>query len=102
MSAEEQNEHDCDFGAAFGGDPVAGQVPGQGGAPVRESLADSPHGVGAVSARVPGQANAGQGGVTPEAFVSARASDRAQQPAVGKVPPPADPVDGDRPPPTPS
>ncbi|MDH6112189.1 RNA polymerase sigma factor (sigma-70 family) [Kitasatospora sp. MAP12-15] len=98
MSAEEQNEHDYDFDFGAVAEPSAGQVPGQGGAPPRESLADSPHGVGAVSARVPGQANAGQGGVTPEAFVNARAGSGEEISAVAKVPPPADPVDGDRPP----
>ncbi|TQF07446.1 sigma-70 family RNA polymerase sigma factor [Kitasatospora acidiphila] len=56
--------------------------------------------------RVPGQAVAGQGGVMPEAFVAHRpgspADLTAAQPELmgplAKVPPPADPVDGDRPP----
>ncbi|MEV6979385.1 sigma-70 family RNA polymerase sigma factor [Kitasatospora sp. NPDC093806] len=42
--------------------------------------------------RVPGQAPAGRGGVTPEAFVGTGA------PARPVVPAPADPVDGERPP----
>ncbi|MFJ5926960.1 sigma-70 family RNA polymerase sigma factor [Kitasatospora sp. NPDC092948] len=68
MSPEEQGTH--------------GQVPDQGGSPARESL------IG----RVPGQAPAGQGGVMPEAFIADELSGWAA------VPPPADPVDGERPP----
>ncbi|GAA5007040.1 sigma-70 family RNA polymerase sigma factor [Kitasatospora paranensis] len=71
MSTEEQKEPGR-----------AGHVPDQAGAPLRESL------VG----RVPGQAAAGQGGVTPEAFVG------GEPPARAAVPAPADPVDGERPP----
>ncbi|GAA2138863.1 hypothetical protein GCM10009760_20460 [Kitasatospora kazusensis] len=101
MSAEEQN--DCGYGRE-----LPGQVPDQPGAPLRESLAG----------RVPGQAPAGQGGVTPEAFVASEpvrdparettrgadgdparggpaAEDAPQRPM---VPAPADPVDGERPP----
>ncbi|MER5349470.1 sigma-70 family RNA polymerase sigma factor [Kitasatospora sp. NPDC002551] len=66
-----------------------GQVPDQAGMPSRETLSASaafPQG------RVPGQAPAGRGGVTPEAFVGAGA------PARPTVPAPADPVDGERPP----
>ncbi|KDN84488.1 RNA polymerase sigma factor [Kitasatospora cheerisanensis] len=69
MSPEEQAE----------GAP--GHVPDQAGSPALESL------VG----RVPGQAAAGQGGVTPEAFIAEELAVRAT------VPPPADPVDGERP-----
>ncbi|MER8183543.1 sigma-70 family RNA polymerase sigma factor [Kitasatospora sp. NPDC094015] len=75
MSTDEQN--DPGSGPGF-----AGQVPDQAGAPARESLAG----------RVPGQAAAGQGGVTPEAFVAPVAPGRPVVPA------PADPVDGERPP----
>ncbi|MEV8095160.1 sigma-70 family RNA polymerase sigma factor [Kitasatospora sp. NPDC085879] len=75
MSAEERPE------PAAGGGP-SGQVPDQAGAPLRESL------VG----RVPGQAAAGQGGVTPEAFIG------EEPPVRAVVPAPADPVDGERPP----
>ncbi|MFF2662766.1 sigma-70 family RNA polymerase sigma factor [Kitasatospora sp. NPDC058032] len=68
----------------------AGQVPDQAGMPSRETLSASaaafPQG------RVPGQAPAGRGGVTPEAFVGPGA------PARPTVPAPADPVDGERPP----
>ncbi|WP_280718310.1 sigma-70 family RNA polymerase sigma factor [Kitasatospora sp. MAP5-34] len=109
MSAEEQN--DCGYGR-----DLPGQVPDQAGAPLRESLAG----------RVPGQAPAGQGGVTPEAFVTSdpgREStrdprrDQGFDPTRGAgrdparagagsedslphamVPAPADPVDGERPP----
>ncbi|MDH6146026.1 RNA polymerase sigma factor (sigma-70 family), partial [Kitasatospora sp. GP30] len=133
MSAEEQNERSAEPGAQA----PAGQVPGQGGAPVRESLAQSPDGQGPdgpapdgpspadsptgsstssptgsptseaqAQPRVPGQAVAGQGGVMPEAFVAhlpgSPADLAAAQPELtgplAKVPPPADPVDGDRPP----
>ncbi|WP_344447014.1 RNA polymerase sigma factor, partial [Kitasatospora nipponensis] len=107
MSAEEQNER----GTGPGPESSAGQVPGQGGAPSRESLADSPYGGAALTGRVPGQAVAGQGGVTPEAFVAGRGGraggatesgdDGGELPApaaLGKVPPPADPLDGERPP----
>ncbi|MFD9129682.1 RNA polymerase sigma factor, partial [Kitasatospora sp. NPDC059571] len=73
MSTEEQNEP---------GSGASGQVPDQAGAPLRESL------VG----RVPGQAPAGRGGVTPEAFVG------EEPPVRAAVPAPADPVDGERPP----
>ncbi|GJF32389.1 hypothetical protein KNE206_50890 [Kitasatospora sp. NE20-6] len=66
-----------------GSGPVpSGHVPDQAGAPLRESL------VG----RVPGQAAAGRGGVTPEAFVG------EELPVRAVVPAPADPVDGERPP----
>ncbi|PBC78377.1 RNA polymerase sigma factor (sigma-70 family) [Streptomyces sp. TLI_235] len=75
MSAEERPE------PAAGGGP-SGQVPDQAGAPLRESL------VG----RVPGQAAAGQGGVTPEAFIG------EEPPVRAVVPAPAVPVDGERPP----
>ncbi|WP_431679869.1 sigma-70 family RNA polymerase sigma factor [Kitasatospora sp. KL5] len=75
MSADERNEP----GAGAG---PSGHVPDQAGAPLRESL------VG----RVPGQAAAGQGGVTPEAFVG------EELPARAVVPAPAEPVDGERPP----
>ncbi|MEV4615149.1 sigma-70 family RNA polymerase sigma factor [Kitasatospora sp. NPDC049258] len=75
MSTDEQN----DSGSGLG---FPGQVPDQAGAPARESLAG----------RVPGQAAAGQGGVTPEAFVAPVAPGRPVVPA------PADPVDGERPP----
>ncbi|GAA1986405.1 hypothetical protein GCM10009738_77720 [Kitasatospora viridis] len=99
MSAEEQNERSAEPGA----EASTGQVPGQGGAPVRESLAQSP--APESPPRVPGQAVAGQGGVTPEAFVAHRAAPGEPGPVerevpvpLGKVPPPADPVDGDRPP----
>ncbi|MFB7666604.1 sigma-70 family RNA polymerase sigma factor [Kitasatospora sp. NPDC056138] len=62
--------------------------------PIRESL----------SGRVPGQAPAGQGGVTPEAFVgSDRGRDLSRTGAEdgrarAVVPAPAEPVDGERPP----
>ncbi|WP_371498530.1 sigma-70 family RNA polymerase sigma factor [Kitasatospora sp. NBC_00374] len=75
MSADDQNDHGFGHG-------VPGQVPDQAGAPARESLAG----------RVPGQAPAGRGGVTPEAFVT------GVPPARAVVPAPADPVDGERPP----
>ncbi|MER5867471.1 sigma-70 family RNA polymerase sigma factor [Kitasatospora sp. NPDC002040] len=75
MSAEEQNEH---------GLGAPGQVPDQAAAPSRESL----------TGRVPGQAAAGRGGVTPEAFVGVE----GEPPARPVVPAPADPVDGERPP----
>ncbi|MFE9427830.1 sigma-70 family RNA polymerase sigma factor [Kitasatospora sp. NPDC006697] len=97
MSAEEQNERSAEPGA----EAATGQVPGQGGAPVRESLGQVPES----PPRVPGQAVAGQGGVTPEAFVAQRSAGGEPHSAevevpvpLGKVPPPADPVDGDRPP----
>ncbi|WP_457031111.1 sigma-70 family RNA polymerase sigma factor [Kitasatospora sp. P5_F3] len=77
MSAEEQSEHGYGLGAP-------GQVPDQAAAPSRESL----------TGRVPGQAAAGHGGVTPEAFVGAE----GELPARPVVPAPADPVDGERPP----
>ncbi|MFI6447386.1 sigma-70 family RNA polymerase sigma factor [Kitasatospora sp. NPDC050543] len=77
-------------GSAVGGPAIPGQVPDQGGIRGgRESLA------GPVSARVPGQAPAGRGGVIPEAFV---AGHPATRPARATVPAPADPVDGERPP----
>ncbi|MFJ8039960.1 sigma-70 family RNA polymerase sigma factor [Kitasatospora sp. NPDC096147] len=86
MSAEEQNDpgHGLD---------APGQVPDQASAPIRESLpggrtAPVPPG------RVPGQAAAGQGGVSPEAFVSPPGEPAARP----VVPAPADPVDGERPP----
>ncbi|MFE0464945.1 sigma-70 family RNA polymerase sigma factor, partial [Kitasatospora sp. NPDC058965] len=88
MSAEDQNEQSVEPAA----EAATGQVPGQGGAPVRESLAPAAGG----SPRVPGQAAAGQGSVTPEAFVTGPLPE--QQVPYGKVPPPAEPVDGDRPP----
>ncbi|MCX4747427.1 sigma-70 family RNA polymerase sigma factor [Kitasatospora sp. NBC_01287] len=104
MTAEEQN----DRGTEPGPEPVTGQVPGQGGAPSRESLAGSPYGGAPVSGRVPGQAGAGQGGVTPEAFIARRggpagpggdsAEDSESEVPLGLVPPPADPVDGELPP----
>ncbi|MGW4384173.1 sigma-70 family RNA polymerase sigma factor [Kitasatospora sp. NPDC004531] len=78
MSPEEQGEGG-EFGSGLG---APGQVPDQAGSPARESL----------TGRVPGQAPAGQGGVTPEAFIVEELSARST------VPPPADPVDGERPP----
>ncbi|GAA0678831.1 hypothetical protein GCM10010193_35410 [Kitasatospora atroaurantiaca] len=81
MSAEEQNDH------SYGLD-ASGHVPDQAGAPIRESL------VG----RVPGQASAGQGGVTPEAFVGGEVPSATEVQARAVVPAPADPVDGERPP----
>ncbi|GAA2249059.1 MULTISPECIES: sigma-70 family RNA polymerase sigma factor [Kitasatospora] len=68
----------------------AGEVPDQAGAPIRESL----------SGRVPGQAPAGQGGVTPEAFVAGGRDRSTSGDGVARavVPAPADPVDGERPP----
>ncbi|MGF1432297.1 sigma-70 family RNA polymerase sigma factor, partial [Kitasatospora sp. LaBMicrA B282] len=119
MTAEEQN----DRGTESGAEPTTGQVPGQGGAPSRESLTgttdaaptDQPYRFeGPHRGRVPGQAVAGQGGVTPEAFVAPDAF-AAHRPGPGGardefgaepeestplalVPPPADPVDGERPP----
>ncbi|MGW2402583.1 sigma-70 family RNA polymerase sigma factor [Kitasatospora sp. NPDC001664] len=86
MSAEEQNEHGHGLDAP-------GQVPDQAGAPIRESL---PGGRAAAvpPGRVPGQAAAGQGGVTPEAFMGVP----GEPPARPVVPAPADPVDGERPP----
>ncbi|GAA1124763.1 sigma-70 family RNA polymerase sigma factor [Kitasatospora arboriphila] len=75
MSAEELGEPGSGAGPS-------GQVPDQAGAPLRESLAG----------RVPGQAAAGLGGVTPEAFIG------EEPPARAVVPAPADPVDGERPP----
>ncbi|OKI99190.1 sigma-70 family RNA polymerase sigma factor [Kitasatospora sp. CB01950] len=78
MSPDEQGEGG-EFGSGLG---TPGQVPDQGGSPARESL----------TGRVPGQAPAGQGGVTPEAFIAEELSARVT------VPPPADPVDGERPP----
>ncbi|WP_354641789.1 sigma-70 family RNA polymerase sigma factor [Kitasatospora camelliae] len=75
MSTEDQSEH------APGVD-VPGQVPDQAGSPARESL----------SGRVPGQAAAGRGRVTPEAFVG------EDLPARVVVPAPTEPVDGERPP----
>ncbi|MFE7560609.1 sigma-70 family RNA polymerase sigma factor [Kitasatospora sp. NPDC057500] len=108
MSAEEQNDYGygLDFGRSAGTGPDwgadwgpdgpgtdaarPGQVPDQAGMPSRETLSASaaafPQG------RVPGQAPAGRGGVTPEAFVGAGAPTRPTVPA------PADPVDGERPP----
>ncbi|MER7705346.1 sigma-70 family RNA polymerase sigma factor [Kitasatospora sp. NPDC097605] len=68
----------------------AGQVPDQAGMPSRETLSASAAAL--PQGRVPGQAPAGRGGVTPEAFVGAGA------PARLTVPAPADPVDGERPP----
>ncbi|MEV7121730.1 sigma-70 family RNA polymerase sigma factor [Kitasatospora griseola] len=76
MSPEEQGEAG-EFGSGLGA-----QVPDQSGSPARESL----------TGRVPGQAPAGQGGVLPEAFLPEELAVRAT------VPPPADPVDGERPP----
>lgn len=88
MTADEQNERGAEHGTEPGAEPATGQVPGQAGAPSRESLTDSPDradtppsgpsgptGTSApsgppISGRVPGQAVAGQGGVTPEAFVA--------------------------------
>ncbi|MGK4582390.1 sigma-70 family RNA polymerase sigma factor [Kitasatospora sp. HPMI-4] len=69
---------------------ASGQVPDQAGMPIRESL----------SGRVPGQAPAGQGGVTPEAFVGSGRDRNAPQEGVARavVPAPAAPVDGERPP----
>ncbi|WP_329611495.1 sigma-70 family RNA polymerase sigma factor [Kitasatospora herbaricolor] len=67
------------------------QVPDQAGAPRRESLGGPPAALG----RVPGQAGAGQGSVSPAAFVTAEAPARSARPT---VPAPADPVDGERPP----
>ncbi|MFE2111207.1 sigma-70 family RNA polymerase sigma factor, partial [Kitasatospora sp. NPDC059463] len=119
MSAEEQNDYGygLDFGRSAGAGPdwgpdwgpdgpspdpgapgsgpapapqVSGQVPDQAGMPSRETLSASaaafPQG------RVPGQAPAGLGGVTPEAFVG------TGTPVRPTVPAPADPVDGERPP----
>ncbi|MFI9783672.1 sigma-70 family RNA polymerase sigma factor [Kitasatospora sp. NPDC051984] len=76
MNPEEQGE-----GGEFGFGLGAAQVPDQAGSPARESL----------TGRVPGQAPAGQGGVSPEAFITEEFAVRAA------VPPPADPVDGERP-----
>jgi len=81
LSAEEQNDH------SYGLD-ASGHVPDQAGAPLRESLAG----------RVPGQASAGQGGVTPEAFVGGEVPSAPEGPARAVVPAPAGPVDGERPP----
>ncbi|MFD8483408.1 sigma-70 family RNA polymerase sigma factor [Kitasatospora sp. NPDC059673] len=78
MNPEEQGEGG-EFGSGLG---APGQVPDQAGSPARESL----------TGRVPGQAPAGQGGVIPEAFITEEFAVRAT------VPPPADPVDGERPP----
>ncbi|MFI9270288.1 sigma-70 family RNA polymerase sigma factor [Kitasatospora sp. NPDC052896] len=102
MSAEERDEYDyAGFGTEPGTEPTAGQVPGQGGAPSRESLS-GPSSTPGVAGRVPGQANPGQGGVTPEAFVDRAGPRSLPEPdgrvPLGTVPPPADPVDGDRPP----
>ncbi|WP_229758707.1 sigma-70 family RNA polymerase sigma factor [Peterkaempfera bronchialis] len=72
--------------------PVPGQVPGQGWAPDQETLAAS--GGAAGSARVPGQAPAGFGGVT-SAAAAPKAGTAGNAPA---VPAPADPVDGELPP----
>ncbi|MFJ8435040.1 sigma-70 family RNA polymerase sigma factor [Kitasatospora sp. NPDC094019] len=117
MSAEEQNDYGygLDFGRSAGGGsdrgpdgPAAGpgapgggsgappgpvptgQVPDQAGMPGRETLSASAAAL--PQGRVPGQAGAGRGGVTPEAFVGVGA------PARPTVPAPADPVDGERPP----
>ncbi|MEV4560430.1 sigma-70 family RNA polymerase sigma factor [Kitasatospora sp. NPDC049285] len=74
-------EEPLDAGEFGSGLETPGQVPDQGGSPARESL----------SGRVPGQAAAGRGGVTPEAFVG------EDRPVRVTVPAPADPVDGERP-----
>ncbi|MFC5646138.1 sigma-70 family RNA polymerase sigma factor [Kitasatospora cinereorecta] len=89
MSAEEQGDPGAGehrSGEHRPGLDALGQVPDQAGSPARESL----------SGRVPGQAAAGQGGVTPEAFVAARRNEPSAARVV--VPAPADPVDGERPP----
>ncbi|WP_460625130.1 sigma-70 family RNA polymerase sigma factor, partial [Kitasatospora kifunensis] len=118
MTPEEQNERGGDHrGTEPGAEPVTGQVPGQGGAPSRESLSMPPESAKPAQAplsaeplappltgRVPGQAVAGQGSVTPEAFVAhhhpgSRGESEIEVPApLASVPPPADPVDGERPP----
>ncbi|MFD0264727.1 sigma-70 family RNA polymerase sigma factor, partial [Kitasatospora indigofera] len=78
-------------GAGHGPVQLPAQVPDQAGAPRRESLAGPPAALG----RVPGQAGAGQGSVSPAAFVTEEAPARVGRPT---VPAPADPVDGERPP----
>ena len=80
--------HPGDHASAPGPGQLPAQVPDQAGAPRRESLTGRP----AATGRVPGQAGAGQGSVSPAAFVTGDA------PLRPVVPAPADPVDGERPP----
>ncbi|MFF7637413.1 sigma-70 family RNA polymerase sigma factor [Kitasatospora sp. NPDC008050] len=122
MTPEEQNDRGGERSTEPGAEPVTGQVPGQGGAPSRESLNPPPESqptqptqspaapepLAPLTGRVPGQAVAGQGSVLPEAFVAhqpspgssrGRTDDEAEPPTPrATVPPPADPVDGERPP----